>query len=187
MTSALEMFSIGIGPSSSHTVGPMRAAARFVDVLQANSLLDAITRIKLDLFGSLGATGRGHGTDRAVIMGLLGADPETVDPDRVQEIVGDISSSRLIRIGGYVDIPFHLETDVEFHLRRLQGHPNALTLTAFGQDGTPMIERTYLSEAASSSTQTKHSTTQRNAMFRSRIHSQLPGSCWNIAGWKAWA
>ena len=145
MTSALEMFSIGIGPSSSHTVGPMRAAARFVDVLQANSLLDAITRIKLDLFGSLGATGRGHGTDRAVIMGLLGADPETVDPDRVQEIVGDISSSRLIRIGGYVDIPFHLETDVEFHLRRLQGHPNALTLTAFGQDGTPMIERTYLS------------------------------------------
>lgn len=123
----------------------MRAAGRFVNVLQANSLLDAITRIKIDLFGSLGATGRGHGTDRAVIMGLVGADPETVDPDSVQEIVGAVESSRLIRIGGYVDVPFHLDTDVKFHLRRLEGHPNALTLTAYGPDGSPTIERTYLS------------------------------------------
>ena len=77
--SAFDLFSIGIGPSSSHTVGPMRAARRFVERLAADELLDRTARVKAQLFGSLGATGHGHGSDKAVLWGLEGEDPETVD------------------------------------------------------------------------------------------------------------
>jgi L-serine dehydratase len=77
--SAFDLFSIGIGPSSSHTVGPMRAARRFVERLAADQLLDRTVRIKAQLFGSLGATGHGHGSDKAVLWGLEGEDPETID------------------------------------------------------------------------------------------------------------
>ena len=79
--SILDLFSIGIGPSSSHTVGPMRAARRFTFVLEQEGLLDRVARVKGELFGSLSATGVGHGSDMAVILGLCGHDPETIDPD----------------------------------------------------------------------------------------------------------
>ena len=89
--SIFDMFSIGIGPSSSHTVGPMRACRRFLDRIARDHVLADVRRVKVELFGSLGATGRGHGTDRAVLLGLCGEDPETVDvdgiPSRVQAIV----------------------------------------------------------------------------------------------------
>jgi len=80
--SVLDLFSVGIGPSSSHTVGPMRAAKRFADGLKSDGQLSATTRVQAELFGSLGATGRGHGSDKAVVLGLQGQDPETVDTGR---------------------------------------------------------------------------------------------------------
>lgn len=81
--SVFDLFKIGIGPSSSHTVGPMRAAGRFIDDLAARGMLEAVARIRVQLFGSLGATGKGHGTDKAVILGLEGELPETVDTDAI--------------------------------------------------------------------------------------------------------
>lgn len=86
MISAFDMFSIGIGPSSSHTVGPMRASRLFVQDLQAQGIVDDITSVKVELFGSLGQTGIGHGSGKAVILGLAGYDPETIDADLVPEI-----------------------------------------------------------------------------------------------------
>ena len=83
--SVLDLFSVGIGPSSSHTVGPMRAAKRFADGLKSDGQLSATTRVQAELFGSLGATGRGHGSDKAVVLGLQGQDPETVDTGTADE------------------------------------------------------------------------------------------------------
>lgn len=85
--SALDLFKVGIGPSSSHTVGPMRAAGLFADTLRAEGLLARVQRVEVRLYGSLSATGIGHGTDRAVVAGLMGLQPDTVDPDAMAQAV----------------------------------------------------------------------------------------------------
>jgi L-serine dehydratase len=140
--SALDLFTIGIGPSSSHTVGPMRAAKSFADALLASGHADATTRVTCTLYGSLGSTGIGHGTPDAVIAGLGGARPETCDPQDVRgswtELPGDVT------LGGLHTITM-ATSDVRFEPRtRLPGHPNALTLTAFA-DAAPIFEQTYYS------------------------------------------
>src|SRR5271154_2481291 len=89
-TSLFELFKIGIGPSSSHTVGPMRAANRFAHSLEENGLLERVTRVRVELFGSLALTGLGHGTDRGILLGLLGKQPDQVDPTAIQGIVDGI-------------------------------------------------------------------------------------------------
>src|SRR5437867_2277266 len=96
--STLDLFSIGIGPSSSHTVGPMRAAKLFTDSLAAEGRLDSVARVKSELFGSLGATGHGHGSDKAVILGLQGESPETVDTDRADQMVADAARDRKLNL-----------------------------------------------------------------------------------------
>src|SRR5512138_887444 len=92
-TSVFDLFKIGIGPSSSHTVGPMRAARSFAEALAAAGLLERTRRVRVQLFGSLGATGHGHGTDRAVILGLLGETPDGVDPDAIPRLVGEVEAT----------------------------------------------------------------------------------------------
>ena len=98
--SVFDLFSIGIGPSSSHTVGPMRAARTFALGLEADGLLDQVGRVRVELFGSLGATGRGHGSDRAVVLGLEGETPEDVDTETVLSRVAEVRRTEKVRLLG---------------------------------------------------------------------------------------
>ncbi|GAA1981056.1 L-serine ammonia-lyase [Amycolatopsis minnesotensis] len=144
--SVFDLFSIGIGPSSSHTVGPMRAARTFVDGLVDEGLLEKTHRIKAELFGSLGATGHGHGSDKAVLLGLSGERPESVDTERVPAMVGEIRESGRLRLGGTREIGFTEDTDLTMHRRRsLPAHPNGMTFRSFGAGGEVLRERTYYS------------------------------------------
>jgi L-serine dehydratase len=144
--SALDMFSIGIGPSSSHTVGPMRAAGRFADSLSEEGLLDDVVRVESELFGSLGATGHGHGSDKAVILGLQGNRPETVDTDAADEQVARATSSGRLVLAGSRTIDFSRDDDVTMHRRRsLPAHPNGMIFRAFGAGGVVLRESTYYS------------------------------------------
>lgn len=129
--SAFELFSIGVGPSSSHTVGPMRAALDFVARLRDADLVDRVGRVTCTLYGSLGATGIGHGTPDAVVAGLMGLAPETVDPDAVRSAWSGWTTDRELPLGGTHAIAFSRD-DIAFEPRtRLPGHPNALTLEAW--------------------------------------------------------
>ncbi|UZD62394.1 L-serine ammonia-lyase [Brevibacterium sp. JSBI002] len=140
----LDLFSIGIGPSSSHTVGPMRAAVRFVDELAEAGLLERVDAVRIGLFGSLGATGIGHGSDSAVLAGLSGKEPETLDPDSVGPLVAEIRETGSLHLGGRKDVPFDVASDLTLHLREsLPGHPNGMRISAEA-DGE-LIERDYYS------------------------------------------
>ncbi|GAB2787855.1 L-serine ammonia-lyase [Amycolatopsis magusensis] len=144
--SVFDLFSIGIGPSSSHTVGPMRAALTFVDGLAADGELRATARIKAELFGSLGATGHGHGSDKAVLLGLAGERPESVDTDRVPELIAGMRERGRISLRGEHEIAFDPGTDLTLHRRKsLPAHPNGMTFQAFGADGAVLRSRTFYS------------------------------------------
>ncbi len=144
--SVFDLFKIGIGPSSSHTVGPMKAAALFAHALRADGQLSATARVEVRLYGSLGATGKGHGTDTAVMLGLEGAQPDTIDPDGITERLKSMRSSKTLCLGGEKTIAFAEKTDVLF-LRRetLSYHPNGVKFMAFDGDGTLLQERRYFS------------------------------------------
>ena len=144
--SAFDLYSVGIGPSSSHTVGPMRAAARFVDGLAEAGDLVRTTRVAAELFGSLGATGHGHGSDKAVILGLAGEDPATVDTSATDRRVADVRESRVLRLGGVHDVAFDPDGDLVLHRRTsLPGHPNGMRFTAYDDTGRVLAERVYYS------------------------------------------
>ncbi len=129
--SAFELFSIGVGPSSSHTVGPMRAARDFGVRLREAGVLDDVARVTCTLYGSLGATGIGHGTPDAVVAGLQGLAPETADPAAVRSAWTDWRAGRDLELDGAHAVPFR-KTDITFAARtRLPGHPNAMTLEAW--------------------------------------------------------
>ena len=143
--SAFDLFSIGVGPSSSHTVGPMRAGVDFAARLRAEGLLARVTRITCELFGSLGATGLGHGTPDAVLAGLQDLHPETCEPDDVRALWTEWPEGRELLLGGEHAIAF-AKDDISFVPRtRLPGHPNAMTLHAFDADGAAVLEETYYS------------------------------------------
>ena len=134
--SALDLFSVGIGPSSSHTVGPMRAAKQFADGLKGGGLLSSTTRVQAELFGSLGATGRGHGSDKAVVLGLQGLDPETVDTSTADDQVAAAALDAELRIGGDHRVDFNWDEDVVLHRRKsLPAHPNGMTFRALDHAG----------------------------------------------------
>ncbi|RJO78443.1 L-serine ammonia-lyase [Nocardia panacis] len=140
-TSAFDLFSIGIGPSSSHTVGPMRAAHRFI-----RQLTKPPARLRVDLYGSLAATGRGHGTDDAVLLGLAGHEPETIDPDTIPTHLARIVTEHRLRLPTGHDIPFDPATDLHWHPHTtLPTHPNALTCHAIAADGATTEQHTYYS------------------------------------------
>jgi L-serine dehydratase len=143
--SVFDLFSIGIGPSSSHTVGPMRAAGRFVARLDREGLLARTTRVRSELFGSLGATGHGHGSYNAVLWGLEGEDPETVDIDNGPLRADEIRRTGDLRLNGTHTVLFDPEDDLILYRRRsLPFHPNGMTFTAYC-DGKVLCERTYYS------------------------------------------
>ena len=142
--SVLDLFKIGIGPSSSHTVGPMRAACDFAHWLSAHDKLAAVQRIGVRLYGSLSATGIGHGTDRAVVMGLMGERPDQVDPDRVSPAIEQVRRSRVLMLAGQAAVHFEWERDLELLPVSLPYHPNAMRLAAHGTDGL-LYENTYYS------------------------------------------
>ncbi|MGW5716971.1 L-serine ammonia-lyase [Amycolatopsis sp. NPDC003865] len=142
--SVFDLFSIGIGPSSSHTVGPMRAALTFVDGLGDD--LARTSRVQSELFGSLGATGFGHGSDKAVLLGLSGERPEEIDTDTVPGRIAEIRESGRLRLAGTHEIAFDEDTDLTMHRRKsLPAHPNGMVFRAFDASGAVLRERTYYS------------------------------------------
>lgn len=146
MISVFDLFSVGIGPSSSHTVGPMRAARTFVAGLKADGLLTDTVRVQAELFGSLGATGHGHGSGPAVLLGLAGESPETVDTDTVGPRVERIRAERRISLLDAHEIDFDPDRDLTLHRRRsLPYHPNGMTFAAFNAAGEEVRTRTYYS------------------------------------------
>ena len=127
--SVFDLFSVGIGPSSSHTVGPMRAAGMFVDELVAGDLVDHVADVRVDLYGSLAATGAGHGTMPAILLGLEGYRPETIETDEMERRLAVIRAEGKIRLAGRIVIAL-TESDIALHpFRQLDHHPNAMTLT----------------------------------------------------------
>ncbi len=145
VASTFELFKIGVGPSSSHTMGPMSAAANFVARLADQSLLDQVTRIETKLFGSLALTGKGHATDRAILLGLSGQIPENIEPDAADALVDQIRISAQIRLGGAHDIGFDEDVDLIFDQRkRLDFHSNAMRFTAFNGE-EELASRVYYS------------------------------------------
>ncbi|MFD7766296.1 L-serine ammonia-lyase [Streptomyces sp. NPDC059787] len=144
--SVFDLFSIGIGPSSSHTVGPMRAARMFARRLRNEDLLDSVASVRAELYGSLGATGHGHGTPKAVLLGLEGDSPRTVDVESADERVEKIKDGGRIRLLGEHEIAFSFDDDMVLHRRKaLPYHANGMTLWAYDAAGTELLTKTYYS------------------------------------------
>jgi len=144
--SVFDLFKIGIGPSSSHTVGPMKAAAMFARRLGKQELLAQTTRIEARLYGSLGATGKGHGTDTAIMLGLEGSMPDSIDPDSIEARLQRIRSEGRVLVEGRHPVQFKERSDMLFMRREtLPFHTNGVRLTAFAADGSVLEERRYFS------------------------------------------
>jgi L-serine dehydratase len=132
--SVFDLFKIGVGPSSSHTVGPMRAGALFVQGLRERGELEQVRRIEVRLYGSLSATGIGHGTDNATIMGLMGEWPDAIDPTQIVPRIADLRETTL-QLDGRLPIEFVWARDMLLLDENLPYHPNAMTLVAEGEQG----------------------------------------------------
>ena len=144
--SVFDLFKIGIGPSSSHTVGPMRAARMFVARLAHEGLLARTARVKSDLYGSLGATGKGHGSDKAVLLGLAGHEPDTVDIEKVPVELETMRANKQVLLGGSQAIAFDEPADLVMHRREtLPFHANGMRFTAFDAAGAEIENRVYYS------------------------------------------
>jgi L-serine dehydratase len=142
--SAFDLFKLGIGPSSSHTMGPMTAAHRFLQRL--GERIDRTARVEITLYASLALTGRGHATDRAVILGLAGFEPRGLDPDAADAVVSRVREARTLKLGGRREIGFDEASDLKWEGRtRLPQHPNALKFAAFDAAGELLAERAYFS------------------------------------------
>src|SRR5580658_4172541 len=150
-TSLFELFKIGIGPSSSHTVGPMRAALRFLRELDARHLLDKVQSITIDLYGSLALTGHGHGTDRAILLGLLGESPDTVALDQIDAMLERVRGEHRLKLMGRRDIPFVESEQLRFHRNQMYPdaeratHPNGMRFTVFDAAGEAIASDVFYS------------------------------------------
>ena len=144
--SVLDLFKIGIGPSSSHTVGPMRAARRFAQDLADRGVLERVSRVHTDLYGSLALTGRGHATDRAIVLGLLGERPDSVDPDGVEDLVTAVRNANRLQLMGTHPIEWVESRDLLFHQHdRLPTHPNGMRFSAFDHGLRPLASKEFFS------------------------------------------
>jgi L-serine dehydratase len=144
--SVFDLFKLGIGPSSSHTMGPMTAACRFLERLRAGGFLARTARVQTTLYASLALTGRGHATDRAVILGLAGFEPRRLDPDEADRTVAAVREGHRLNLGGEHEIGFDEARDLAWEGRtRLPQHPNALKFEALDAEGRTLAERTYFS------------------------------------------
>jgi L-serine dehydratase len=144
-TSAFDLFKIGIGPSSSHTVGPMKAARAFAEDLAARGVLDRIASVVVHLHGSLGATGRGHGSDRAIVLGLLGERPDEVDPDAIPDRLEGVRAAGRLPLLGRREVPFREGEHLRFEASALPFHPNGMIFRAVAADGRAVASRTSYS------------------------------------------
>ncbi|HLB58163.1 MAG TPA: L-serine ammonia-lyase [Gammaproteobacteria bacterium] len=144
--SIFNLFSIGFGPSSSHTVGPMKAAAAFIEKIIKNQTLNEVTRIKIALFGSLAYTGKGHGTDNAILLGLEGNLPDTINPDIIKPRANEIITQQQIRLFNQHAVPFHLENDLIFNFKDLlPAHTNGMQFTAYNKNNQEMAINIFYS------------------------------------------
>lgn len=150
-TSLFDLYKIGIGPSSSHTVGPMRAACTFVSDLAARKILSQIASVTVDLYGSLALTGKGHGTDRAVLLGLSGEEPAKIDPATIEFKLNTIRTSETLPLAAQQPIPFREADHLLFHKDQMTPpgaqtqHPNGLRFTATNRDGEVLAQQTWFS------------------------------------------
>jgi L-serine dehydratase len=144
--STFDLFKIGIGPSSSHTVGPMKAAAEFVSELKAKGFLNDTRRIRVELFGSLAATGKGHGTDRAILLGLEGERPDEIDPDTIERRIGVIRERQRLQLTATNEIEFVEAEDLVFRRGKiLPEHPNGMLFSAFDEFNNLIDSISYFS------------------------------------------
>ncbi|GAB3481309.1 L-serine ammonia-lyase [Marinomonas epiphytica] len=144
--SLFDLFKVGVGPSSSHTVGPMLAACQFANKLETSKKLPVTSRIKVELYGSLGATGKGHGTGDAVLMGLEGELPDLINPDMVVPRVAEIEQTKSLNILKIKSVSFNSQQDLIYHrVKRLDFHANGMTFYAYDQAGELIEEATYYS------------------------------------------
>ncbi|RQM50697.1 L-serine ammonia-lyase [Paraburkholderia bannensis] len=147
--SVFDLFKIGIGPSSSHTVGPMVAAWRFVSHIEDANLLAFVRRVKVELYGSLGATGKGHGTDKAVLLGLEGHLPDVIDPDQIEPRLAAIRREKTLMLLGKQSIRFDEKEGIGFFRRTMGGantlHSNGMRFQAFDENGQLLVEKEYYS------------------------------------------
>jgi L-serine dehydratase len=150
-TSLFELFKIGIGPSSSHTVGPMRAALRFLRELDAQELLDKTAAISVDLYGSLALTGHGHGTDRAILLGLLGESPDTVALDQIEAMLAEVRARHRLKLMGRREIDFDESTQLRFRRDQMypdagqKTHPNGIRFTVYDAGGKTLASDIFYS------------------------------------------
>jgi L-serine dehydratase len=145
-TSLFDLFKIGIGPSSSHTVGPMRAAYHFAERLSESGVLANVARVRIELYGSLALTGKGHGTDRGILLGLMGERPDAVDPASIEARIAGIAQSSELPLFGHHTVPFHGAEDLLFRVTEtLAAHPNGMRFTAFDERGETVAQRVYYS------------------------------------------
>ena len=146
MISLFELFKIGIGPSSSHTVGPMKAAAAFTAGLVERGAVGRVAEVQVTLYGSLAYTGRGHATDKAVILGLSGVEPEAVDPDAADALIAEVRKSRRLPLARRRTIAFDPAQAIAFDvITPPPRHPNTLRLIAKGAEGATLADETWLS------------------------------------------
>jgi L-serine dehydratase len=151
MTSLFDLYKLGVGPSSSHTMGPMRAACRFARELKQAGKLDEVVRVRVDLYGSLALTGLGHGTDRAVLLGLAGNEPASIDPAVIESTVAEIRATKRLKLAGERSVEFDETRDLLFRRETMfppeskTQHPNGLRLTALDAGGNAIEERTFFS------------------------------------------
>ncbi|NOQ35036.1 MAG: L-serine ammonia-lyase [Methylococcaceae bacterium] len=143
--SIFDLFKIGIGPSSSHTVGPMRAALTFANHLQAQLVLSKVAAVNIDLYGSLGATGKGHNSDIAEMLGLSGFQPDTIDPNCITEQIETIRQTQTIKLLNDFAVPFIEKKQLRFHRKTLPRHANGMLFTAKDQQGETLLAKYYYS------------------------------------------
>jgi L-serine dehydratase len=142
--SVFDIFKIGVGPSSSHTLGPWRAAQQFTQVLEANNHLNHVVQVKILLYGSLAKTGKGHGTDVAILLGLTGADPVTFDVNAIDSTIANIKEQQILNLAGIKHMGFDYNDDLIFlYNESLPYHPNAVTFQAFLENGKAFSETYY--------------------------------------------
>jgi len=144
--SVFDLFKVGIGPSSSHTVGPMRAAYLFCQQLDHRDLLSKVDCINTELFGSLGHTGKGHGTDKAIILGLSGHQPDKIDPDLIDEILENVETDKAIKLSKSHSVNFHYKKHLKFHKRKmLPLHSNGMRFVAMDKDNNEILSKDFYS------------------------------------------
>jgi L-serine dehydratase len=180
--SVFEVFRIGIGPSSSHTVGPMSAANSFLRELEANGVFGQVRRVRASLYGSLALTGVGHGTDFAVVAGLMGEVPEDIDPVASRDRVDAVRRDQRLPLGGHHEIDFDRAADLEMHKAEfLPEHPNGMMLQAFDDTGRSLYQNVYFSIGGGSILDRAAITANRSAGRDEVAHRPAPYAFANAA------